>query len=82
MRRRAILSILVLVIAASAFATGLFIGDRRAAHAVAEHELAAFLQYMVVLGFVRSGDLTNARSSLYTATMDRYLFSLWTTENR
>ena len=68
MKRRAILGLLALIIAAGAFASGLYVGERRVAHAVAEHELAAFLQYMAVLGFVRSGDLVSARSSLYTAT--------------
>ena len=37
MKRRAVLSLLALVIAAGAFASGLYVGERRMAQAVAEH---------------------------------------------
>jgi hypothetical protein len=52
----------------AAFVLGYFVGERRADQLVAERELGALQHYLSALGYVRKGDLTNAKSILYTAT--------------
>ena len=67
MKRAAIIGVFILAAVVGAFTSGYFIGERRTTQLVAEHELGALQHYVSLLGYIRKGDLANARSFVYVA---------------
>jgi hypothetical protein len=56
----------VAVLAAS-FGAGYFVAERHGERLLAEQQLASLMNYVPVLGYVRTGDLRNAKKLLYAA---------------